>query len=411
MLKRLDRYWFGYGSPVSLGVFRILMGTLACVNLIVLAFDFDAWFTDKGFVTHETAARWAGKLNPITRVPWGDGWWQGNFPLPRLNLLSEITSTPLTAAFFAITLLAAILTTVGLWTRISSIVLAAGLVTLHHRNMIVLHGGDTVLRVMTLYLAIAPSGAACSLDRLIALWRGKADAQPRLVSMWPQRLITYNVAIVYFTTVWHKWFGERWRDGTATWYPARLDEFKRFPVPGFVNEMPFVKFATYGTLFMELALATLVFYKPLRKWVLLGGLLMHGYIEYSMNIPLFSFLITSAYVCFYEGEDVSAWAKRLGERFRRFRIRIFHPRSERLRPGPALTLEALDPLGLVTYEPGEEETWSAEGGRSAFRASWARSLGAWPLGLIPGAWARLLGKSLEPVPSQPSRRERAKMHS
>jgi hypothetical protein len=119
--------------------------------------------------------------------------------------------------------------------------LAIGIVSLHHRNPLILHGGDTVLRICVLYLAIAPSGAACSLDRLRAIWKGERDASPQLISMWPQRLIAFNVAVVYFTTFWHKaGFGDAWRDGSATWYTARLAEFHKWPTPPWLNDFPLV---------------------------------------------------------------------------------------------------------------------------------------------------------------------------
>ena len=82
-------------------------------------------------------------------------------------------------------------------------------------------------------------------------------------------------------------------NGTATWYPVRLAEFYRFPVPSFLNDLPIVYLTTYGTLIVEFSLATAVFFRPLRKYVLLAGVLLHGFIEYSMNIPFFSFLMIS----------------------------------------------------------------------------------------------------------------------
>jgi hypothetical protein len=160
---------------------------------------------------------------------------------------------------------------------------------------------------MLLFVAIAPSGAACSLDRLLARRRGDAPADPAEVSLWPQRMMQIQLAIVYFTTVWHKSFGEWWLNGTATWYPPQLDEFDRFPVPSFFDQQPFIMGSTYFTLLVELAMATLVFAKPLRKWVLLSGVLLHAGIEYRMNIPLFGFIMAACYLTHYEGHEIAAW--------------------------------------------------------------------------------------------------------
>jgi hypothetical protein len=280
--------------------------------------------------------------------------------------------------------------------------MALGLVSLHHRNGLILHGGDTVMRISALYIALAPSGAACSLDRVIGLWNGKIKPGPVRVSVWVQRLVSYNTALIYFTTFWLKYgYGSHWRDMTATWYPARLHEFDRFPVPGFFNDLPMVYFTTFGTLAVELALGTLVFYRPLRKYVLLAGIGMHAYIDYSMNIPLFSWLMVSLYINFYDGVEVEAWAKNLGLRFARFRAKVFTPVGMRLKPAPAAALDAMDPLDLVVYQSGPSPAWAGEARSkpvNPFRASLFRSIGAWPIGLVPYLWRRLLNGALETAP-------------
>lgn len=379
-LAQANRWLFGYGSPVTFGVFRMLMGSVIFVNLVMVGIDFDAWFSERGYVPCANAERWLGR------------------DIPRLDLIAGVTDTRIVAAFYILVTIAALFTALGLWTRVSSIVLAVGLISLHHRNPIILHGGDTVMRAAAVYLAVGPGGAACSLDRLLALWKGRAPSLPAAVSLWPQRLLQYQMAIVYVTTVWAKWGGSHWVAGTATWFPQHLREFERFPVPKFLQDQPFLAITTYGTLLVELALGTLVFYRPLRKWVLLSGLVLHGYIEYAMNIPLFAFAMCSFYVAFYDGEEISAWAKRLGERLGRFRITVRLPSGKHLAPGPEAVLEAVDPFDLVRYEPGQGWTAATSRGRPvrAKLAAWARSPGAWPL---VGIWSKMLDRSLESVPS------------
>lgn len=399
-LSGLDRYWFDRGSPVTLGVFRILMGFLAFTNFLMLSIDFDAWFTERGYVPVSLAVRKMPNLSAQTNV-FG---YQLTLPfdVPRLSLLNGVTDTRITLLVYILTIMAALFTMFGLWTRLSTILLALGTMSIHIRNGYIIHGGDTVMRIMLMYLALSPCGKACSVDRLIGLWKGKIPKEVPRVSLWSQRLIAFNVALVYFTTFWHKMGGTLWRNGTATWYPARLHEFDRFPVPQFMNDPPMIYVTTYGTLAVELALGTLVFYKPLRKYVLLGGLLLHASIEYTMNIPLFAFVICSCYLAFYEGDEVSGWAKRVGERLRRFRARVFLPQGHSLKPNGAAVLESVDAFSLVDYEEGSSDAWEARNaGDEAIRpvkASWTRSLGAWPFGWIPGLWRKLLDNAIEPTP-------------
>jgi hypothetical protein len=409
-LISLDDWWFGRRSPVALGLFRVLIASMAFISLALTLFDFDAWYTERGFAPVRLIERWMHY--PSSRVHFGEElFFTLPFEIPRLNLLSGVTNSGVTLAFYLAVMLLALLTAVGLWTRVSSILLAIGIVSLHHRNPLILHSGDSLLRLCMLYIAVAPSGAAVSLDRFIGVWRGRLPKEPEPVSLWGQRLIQYQVALLYFTTAWWKWFGTYWKDGTATWYPTQLREFDRFWIPPILEQQPFIAITTYGTLVAEVALATLVFYKPLRKWVLLSGIALHGYIEWRFNIPMFAFIILSTYVCFYDGEEVQAWAKRLGARFKRLKLKMLLPEGQRLHPTRGAAIDNLDALGVVEFDYGQAGMWQAIDAagklkRNPARAAWLRMPGAWPF-LMPGLWRRMLESSTEPVePPAKSDRER-----
>lgn len=63
-----------------------------------------------------------------------------------------------------------------------------------------------------------------------------------------------------------------------------------------------IKLWSWATLFIELALGTLIWTKELRYWVLLAGVMLHLGIDYSMNIPLFGYIMMGAYITFVEPE-------------------------------------------------------------------------------------------------------------
>lgn len=297
-LRSLYAYWFRYGSPLTLGVFRAVMGVLIFLDLFITSLHRQDWLSENGYIPSWLANKY---FNP--RVPITD-----SVSLPRINLFNLNISDSFSYGLLYSMMVLAILVTIGYWTRVTTILLAILMVSLQHRLGPFLNGGDTVLRVSSIYLAIAPCGLAFSMDRILGVKSGRITGPPPLVSLWPQRLIQYNCALIYFTTTWAKWFGVLWKTGAATWYPARLHEFDKFPVPSFMNDFPMVTITTYGTLLVEFALATLVWFKPLRKWVLLSGVGLHLYIEYSMNIPLFAFIMMSLYITFFEGEEIaSAW--------------------------------------------------------------------------------------------------------
>lgn len=342
-----------------MGLFRAVFASVVFLDLAFLAVDFSAWYTETGFLPSAQLQRWTGDTFMF-------------------SLLSNITDSRVTAVFFALTMLAAFLTAIGLFTRISSVALLVGVVSLHHRCPEILHSGDTLIRAMLFFIALAPSGKACSIDRLIALWKGEASRDHEQVSLWPQKMMQVQLAVVYITTVWHKSFGSTWLDGTANYYPPNLDEFDRFPVPGFFDVQPMLAITTWGALIVELALGTLVFNRQLRKPVLIAGVILHAGIEYRFNIPMFAMIITPCYLTFYYGEDVVGWSKQFGDRLARWRIDVKLPKS--VFSQKLCAVQAADPLMLVKYNSES---------RGSMRGVLLRSFGAWPLLLWPPAWKYL----------------------
>lgn len=373
------------------------MAGLIFINMLTMVHQIDDFFREKSYVPAWVGSKHLGGQLVNPKIRFGPS--VVELPVkgvPRINVLSGVRNDNLTIAVFWATTVLAFLVMIGFWTRVSSILLAILFVSLHHRNPLILYGMDTIMRVCVIYLAIGPAGASCSLDRLIRLWKGKEQELPK-VSLWPQRLIAFQMAVIYFTTVWDKWYGSHWRDGTATWYPYRLNEFARFPYPEFLREFPVVTFTTYGTLIIELALASLVFARPLRKAILLAGLGMHGIIEYTMNIPLFGYVMCSLYISHYEGEEIKGWAARLGQRLRKVRAKLQIPEGQRLTDEARRTLEAADLLRLLEIQtvPATAKP-SLQLGKLAFFNPIL-----WLFAPFKGI---LLDKSLEPMPRTAGKR-------
>ena len=82
------------------------------------------------------------------------------------------------------------------------------------------NSGDTVMIVLSIYLLLSPAGAACSLDRLWRIFRGKEDDAPPLIVPWAQRLMQIQIAVLYLCASLSKMTGPQWADGTAVYYPA-----------------------------------------------------------------------------------------------------------------------------------------------------------------------------------------------
>ncbi len=302
---RFDNWWFGSSSPAALCLLRVFLGACAILSLVITLFVFNDFFTPDGYMPGTMVQKW---LQYDSNIVWKDTPFQFHLPfeLPRLTLLFGDPPASLTLTVYILTLVAAIFFTLGLWTRVAGFALVTGLLSLQTRTPLIIHSGDSLLRLSLMYMVLSPCGAVYSLD-----WLRRRDKPVSPMRVTSQRLIQYQVAMVYLFTAWWKFFGTYWMDGTATWYPPQMHEFQRFWLPAFLDRQPFVGITTYATLAVEVLLGTLVFWKPARKWILISGLAMHAYIEYHYNIPMFAFIITSCYIVFYEGDEVEAWVSKM----------------------------------------------------------------------------------------------------
>jgi uncharacterized membrane protein YphA (DoxX/SURF4 family) len=296
LLRAWDRFLLEPVSPVPIAVYRILFGTLVFVNGLLLLPDVAIFFGEQGVLPMDAALRYTRtpRLNVLAWLPNDERWLYG---------------------FFAIYLGASVCLAAGVLTRFSAALVFVSLATLHHRNMVVLNSADTFLRVASFCLIFSAAGRALSVDRWLRVRRGlEPPGGPPPAAPWAQRLIQIQLAIAYLATVRWKLAGHTWVDGTAVYYATRLHEFWRFPVPYVFDHLWTIKLMTWGTLAVEVALGTLVWFRRLRYPVLLAGLLLHLGLEYSMNIQLFQWVMISTYVLFVEERDLRralAWLSRL----------------------------------------------------------------------------------------------------
>ncbi len=280
-----NRFFFAPQLPAPVALFRILYGVMVIATLILLRPDWLTWYGPHSWMTLSTMH----KMEPGMR----------------LNLFAVIPQTNAAIeALFWIALASAILLTIGLFTRVNTIVVFLCLASIDQRNLNILNGGDTFLRVAGFFLIFAPAGAAFSVDRLIRMRRGKESAEISPSSPWAQRMIQIELALVYFVSFCWKIQGASWIHGTALYYVYHLDEIQRFPLPQWLLTPTILKLGTWAALAMEFSLGVLIWIKKLRYIILALGLLFHLYLEYSLNVPMFQWDVLSAYVLFVDPADL-----------------------------------------------------------------------------------------------------------
>ncbi len=138
--KAWNHFFFTPQSPVPISSFRIIFGVCVCCTVILLHADWLDWFGVHSWVSLSTMTTIEPgvRLNLFTVMPQDDRW---------------------VAAFFWVFLSFALLLTVGLWTRVSSVAVFLCLNSIQQRNLFMTHGGDTFLRVAGFFLIFAPAGA------------------------------------------------------------------------------------------------------------------------------------------------------------------------------------------------------------------------------------------------------------
>jgi predicted DCC family thiol-disulfide oxidoreductase YuxK len=283
--KAWNGFFFAPVSPGPMAIYRIALGAVALCNYLLLEPDLIMWFGQKGALTPATAKLVSGGLG--------------------YSLFALLPATDGAVWFlFIVGCLASFTLMIGLFTRISAIVLYLTLISFSHRDPVVLNSGDSFLRIASFFTIFSQAGAAYSIDRLIRIARGKEHGPPQFVAPWAQRLIEVQVCYVYLYTFIWKAMGPMWLNGIALYYTSRLSEFWRFPLPYVFEHLWTIKLATWGTLALEFSLGVLVWIKELRYWVLLGGVVLHLGIDYTMNIPLFAPIMMSSYITFIDGPDM-----------------------------------------------------------------------------------------------------------
>jgi hypothetical protein len=283
--KAWEKFFFAPQSPTPIALFRILYGVCVSVTLILLHSDWLDWYGVHGWVSRATMKTIEPgiRLNLFALLPQDDRWIE---------------------ALFCIFLGFAVLLTIGLWTRISSIVVFLGLASIQQRNPFIAHGGDTFLRVAGFFLMFAPAGAALSLDRLIRAHGKEERVEAMPTAPWAQRMIQLELALVYVMSFWWKMKGHAWLNGSALYYATHLNEIQRFPLPGWTQNSVVLKLGSWSTLALEFSLGVLMWFRRLRYPLLLLGLLFHLSLEYAFNLPMFQWDVLAAYVLFIDPADL-----------------------------------------------------------------------------------------------------------
>ncbi|MSR35827.1 MAG: hypothetical protein EXR95_04160 [Gemmatimonadetes bacterium] len=321
----LEEFFFRPIRARGFGLMRMVWACVAAAFLLMQWKDVAYYYSDGGIITARTSAL-------IMRGAY------------RLSILDWASSPGVVFVLYVLMLGALLLMALGVWPRVTTAVSVLLIFSFHERNQMVLTGGDTLLRNIGFLMVLAPRGSAGSTARWPRLRRGatRAAASEATMPIWPWRLLLWQMVVLYGTSLWYKLLGSTWISGTAVEATFHHPVVARWPMLFMNTLMPVAGVGDYLMLCWQAAWLLLLVPRslvdrllparmariPLRRILILGGVVFHGGILLLLDAGVFPLAIFTAYVGLLREDDLG-WlgALSLTPRFR--------SRSSRLAAGPA----------------------------------------------------------------------------
>ena len=265
----------------SLAAFRMALGLLVLLDVVLRSFDLRAFYTDYGALPRvELLEKFRDDYQFSLLVSSGAAWFQ--------------------AALFLLTAAAALSLALGYRTRVAAIVCWVLFVSIQRRNPLVLQGGDVLFRIMVLFAVFLPLAERWSVD---ALMRTKKDEQSRPTAYCSILAFAYILQLMsmYILTGIIKWREPSWKEGLGLHYALDLQMFTTW-LGAFVSSLPHavLRFGNFATLWVE-AFLPLVLLIPWRTelWRTLCIVTMaafHVFILLTLKVGLFSLISVVAWI-------------------------------------------------------------------------------------------------------------------
>jgi len=273
------------GYPAAL--LRILMGLLAIWKGYGNWINLDRYFTEDGILP------WRHVQNSDHQI----------FSL--LALAPESRSFALAIVLLhvgcGITLL------IGLWPRISALLVYLCAIALMHRNPFIDNRGDHLFVLVIGLTALMPIGRVWSVQSLIAARRGLVEP---LRTMWSQRLLALQVSYIYLYAFGVKFRASGWHDGSAIFHTFASPGLVEWPVE--IKSKLVLLALSWFTIATEMLFPILIWNRALRPYCLVAGVLFHTGIEITMRIPVFSTVMMITYASYLTDDEIKGFFRKIG---------------------------------------------------------------------------------------------------
>jgi hypothetical protein len=282
-----NAFWYTPADPTLLGLIRILTGLMLLYTHAVWGLALRDFFGPDAWISRELVA--AVQANQFADSIW---WY-----VPPRWLWPAYTLMMLILLLF----------TIGLWTRVTSVLSLLIVISFANRVPEALFGLDKINAVMTFYLAVGPTGSALSVDRWLAVRRHRQRLVPMASANFALRLIQVHMCIVYLFAGIFKLQGLPWWNGLAMWMAFGNLEYQSADMTWLAWHPWLVNFLTHATALWELSFCVLIWIPLLRPLVLALSLFMHLGIGACLGLWTFSLIMLVGCASFLPPEAIGRW--------------------------------------------------------------------------------------------------------
>lgn len=324
-LESWNRFWFSPADPINLGLIRLIGGLLVCYIHFCYTFDLMSYIGGEQAWIDPPLAQFFRKDVQIYAMP--DDWVSAAVPVTKGSYAWSIyyhLSDPFWTWTIHFTFLGIMfLFTIGLWTRITSVLTWIGCLCYVQRAPIMLFGMDTMMVILVFYLMIGPSGATLSVDRLLEIWKARRrfgsdylpPIEPSVSAGVALRAMQVHFCFIYMGSGLSKLLGPRWWAGTAIWYCYANYSFAPMTVSMYYDALVFLcqhrllweiamSSAALFTLWLEVSFSYLVWLPRWRWFMICSAVLLHTGIGLFMGLVTFSLFMLCLLASFLPPEAV-----------------------------------------------------------------------------------------------------------
>jgi uncharacterized membrane protein YphA (DoxX/SURF4 family) len=276
-----NRFWFAPTDPATLALVRIFAGAMLLYTHLVWTAGLDDFFGPYGWISPEAVRINFQHQNASFAWSWFH-WFESASVLWIVHVACLVV--------FA-------LLTIGLFSRVASVLALLATIAYQHRVPGALFGLDQINTMLVMYLVIGPCGARYSLDALLGRRAARAAAASASASREAAvpasvaanvavRLIQVHMCVIYLFAGLAKLTGETWWTGYAMWDAFANYEYQSLSATWMADWPLLIAALTHATVFWETFYCALVWPRLTRPVMLALAVPVH------LGIALFMGMIT-----------------------------------------------------------------------------------------------------------------------